>query len=619
MKHFLFFALFLINLQVYAQADSASSSSYKRVYHQSTYFYLNAKGDTVIPPGKYRRLGNYDEKGMILAAGLNGKEGYINIHQDTLIPFIYDELNHFSYNLAMAKLNGQVGYLNRKGEIHIPFDFHLGLPFKSPGVAVVEQGRQRRLIDTNGFLIIKTQYSRLRYEEAHHLAILITDSLYPHKECYAFYFLDQNRLSPCEYQDIFLSYAEIPFKRNPNCVNCTRKTYFNKGLALVKKDYEFALLNKNLEPVVPYGRYDSIAPMNYAGLSIVKKSKKFGLIDSLGKEILEPKYDEIDNSARHSYEDQCAYFKVKENGKIRLLDAFGKTLFPVAFDSVEVLSWCEIIYHSPNGVLLLDGNLDIRFDQFSSYSEAWRGYIVSRYNKMGYLDEEGRLGVPIIYDSLIWPRLEKYLYAKQGENWGIIDLQGKVIIPMEYQLITDSYHDEKNFIVAKNGKVGTINWQNEIQIPIEYDGLSSWVEYGPSEHYALKAGKIGLIKTNGEILIPCAYDWLHYYTDSGLILVERNGQKGIIDRNQKILLPIIFDEIIVDDNYLNFIDKKDERLLGLKNGSWSYFDLQGNVLREKVPLKEIQAEYDWQLDILSQPTNRELELSLLFVMALQTP
>ena len=60
-------------------------------------------------------------------------------------------------------------------------------------------------------------------------------------------------------------------------------------------------------------------------------------------------------------------------------------------------------------------------------------------------------------------------------------------------------------------------------------------------------------------------------------------------------------------------------VLGLKDGSWSYFDLQGNVLREKVPLKEIRAEYDWQLDILSQPTNRELELSLLFVMAQEAP
>ena len=58
--------------------------------------YLTAEGDTLIPFGPYKFLNPIDEKGMILAHARSGKSGYINIHGDTIVPFIYQDIGLFT-------------------------------------------------------------------------------------------------------------------------------------------------------------------------------------------------------------------------------------------------------------------------------------------------------------------------------------------------------------------------------------------------------------------------------------------------------------------------------------------------------------------------------------------
>lgn len=82
--------------------EAQAKKTYKRLHKNKHWGFVNQKGDTIIPFGKYRFLNPIDDEGMILAMG-RGRSGYINIQGDTIIPFVYEDLSVFSHGLAPAK------------------------------------------------------------------------------------------------------------------------------------------------------------------------------------------------------------------------------------------------------------------------------------------------------------------------------------------------------------------------------------------------------------------------------------------------------------------------------------------------------------------------------------
>ncbi|MCS2383580.1 WG repeat-containing protein [Bacteroides thetaiotaomicron] len=64
--------------------------------------FKNKEGKIMIPPGKYSFLNPIDEHGMILAQK-DGKEGYIDITEKVLIPFIYDNVGVFSTRCGIGQ------------------------------------------------------------------------------------------------------------------------------------------------------------------------------------------------------------------------------------------------------------------------------------------------------------------------------------------------------------------------------------------------------------------------------------------------------------------------------------------------------------------------------------
>ena len=97
---------------------------YRRISNDSSWGFINSKGNIVIPLDKYSFLNPIDEQGMILAKK-DGKVGYIDINQNILIPFVYDDIGVFSecVGLAPAAKNKKQGFINRKGETIIPFEY----------------------------------------------------------------------------------------------------------------------------------------------------------------------------------------------------------------------------------------------------------------------------------------------------------------------------------------------------------------------------------------------------------------------------------------------------------------------------------------------------------------
>ncbi len=584
--------LLVLTLQTCAQNNNKEkhdeAPNVERIMKDYKFGFINNQGDTIIPIGKYKFLNPIDDHGMILAMNHDDKQGYIDINKKVLIPFIYDDLGVFAYHLAFAKKDGNFGYIDREGKVIIDFQFSQRSYFYQPGIAVINKNTKYGIIDTLENYLLDCAYDYIDYDRKNEIAVVRKDKKW------GFYFLHEDRLSDFEFDRIYGSTNIIPVKRTYNRI---KEIYFNRNRVLVKKDSKFAVLNSKLEEVVKYGTYENMEPMNYYGYSIVSQGNQYGIVDSLGLLKVPIAYDLISTKPSRSYGNDFTTFLVKRNDKYQILNKNAELEIKQKFDRVEILEGNYYLAHANDSIFLIDDQSKIIADEYTEYSDFSKGFLVRSDDKMGAIDYEGNIIIPFVYDSLSHPHLNKRLFACQKEKYGVIDFEGNILIPFEYEQIgLPSYSNYKdhhdNLIVQKDKKLGTINMKNEIIIPIIYDGICSWIEYSPDEHYVKKDGFYGMVKPNGEIMIPCIYDQIYYEADQ-TIKVVKNGKYGILNRDNETIVPCEYDKIIVDIGYWEFEENHVDKLVLFKDGVWQYADLAGNLLAKNIDERTILEEYPY--------------------------
>ncbi len=578
--------LFQLNLEWKDKFALKDLTTIIRINKSSGYGFINDKGDTIIPLGKYQFLNPIDEKGMIFATNHKGKSGFIDIKENIIIPFIYDKLGVFSCNLAFAKKNRFFGYLNRKRETIVDFQFSEAGYFNKSGIAEVKKKSGYGLIDTLGVFKIDCIYDNIDYDHENQLAIVKKNNKW------AFYFKNTETITDFEFDEIIKTSNRIPEKRHYSSV---KDLSFNRNLALVKKNNQFSLIDKDLKEIVKYGTYDYINPMNCYGFSIVRNHNKYGIIDSLGKLKVPLIYDLISTEPAISYGNEFTTFLVEKNGKYQILNSSAELEIKKSFDKVDAILDNYYLAYEGNLVYLIDDNGKVVSNKYKGYYDFDEGFIVRLGNKMGAIDYSGKIILPFIYDSLTYPDYEECLYAKKEGRFGVIDFEGNVLVPFEYDFITrvwyDSYENyEGNLIVQKNNKLGTVNMKNKIAIPIIYDAISGWIEYSPDEHYVKKDGKYGMVKPNGETMIPCIYDYIFYYSRK-TILAVKNGKYGILNRENKIIIPFDYEVLIVDVDFWGYEDNHKDKLVLLKDGKWYYYSVDGKLIAKDIAESEILKKY----------------------------
>ena len=112
-------------------------------------------------------------------------------------------------------------------------------------------------------------------------------------------------------------------------------------------------------------------------------------------------------------------------------------------------------------------------------------------------------------------------------------------------------HCENSVVkVRKNHKFGLVDPNGKVLIPVEYEDIESGVSLNLYWLWAKKDGKYGYLDENGAVVIPFIYDGAK--TFSGLMAaVKKGGKWGYIDKNNKVIIPFIYDE--VEDSDLKYI------------------------------------------------------------------
>lgn len=582
MKKFILISLLLLVFS----CEGQTPENYKRINENNSWGFIDGNGKEIIPLGIYEFLNPIDEKNMILAKK-NGKDGYIDIHQNILIPFDYDDLGVFTDNgLAPAVKNGKSGAINRKGETVIAFIYDDLNYFYASGLAIVKKDGKFGFISETGKEIIPLIYEEVDQSMVDETVIVSKDKKWA--------FFSNNGKQLTEFQ--FNKVIDIPVSNE----KLHYSTYFKGGLALVYLENKPQLINKNMQVIVPVGKYDYIESLNKNGFGIVAKNNKYGIIDNKGNEIVRLEYDKIEHPKRYS--NILELFVLEKNATLQIFDANIKLIKENILD----YTWDKIDFDDYYlDVLLLKDNqnkfgiidetgktiIPFEFEELRPF-DGQETTIAKKNNYFGIIDFKNIELVSFENDEIHSSKFSEIFVVKQKEKFGLFDKKGNKIMDYVFEDLQPCFYDEDNkFIVKSKGKYGIIDITGKEIIPNEFDEISNWVEYGPEAHFVTKNKKMGMYSRDGKQLITPIYDELNFITNN-LIIVCQNKKYGIVNISNKIVIPLENDKVFLDW-YEIYYENLEPEIYVLKNGIYSQLDKNNKQVRTKISEKEIKEKFEY--------------------------
>ena len=529
-------------------------------------------------PVEYDDLFPFTESNVSYALK-NGKYGFINSNNETVIPFQYqfDNSNRriYSFGLMAVRENGKFGYVDKAGSLVIPLKYDSGGYFNQNGLAEVSLNKKWGFVNKQGEEVIPIIYEMVKSEQLDDIVIV--------RKNYKWAFFDNKgqQLSDFLYTDVQRAWKN------------DRTTFFENGPASVKRNGKYSFLNKDLKPAFSNAVFDSATSFDSNRTAIIMNKGKFGIIKDDGKVAVPLQYNLIENF--NSNGNPNPRFYLFKKGNMRGL--FNKNLKKIAESKIDDYSSSFNLqgdyisfqnFKGKYGLIDAEGNEKIPFIYDESlYFDRDDFSIAQKNNRFGIVNFNNVALVPISYLSLDavfdqWDEIPKgsanYFVAKFEDGAKIIDLRNKTILS-GYDSIDPIFNDHFKFIVEKNHKFGIVDLKNKIILPLEYDEISNWTEYGPRRsNFIVKNGKTGLIDHESfKITIPTIYDQFRYL--NGLIFAKRNGKAGIITEEGKILCDFVYDEIYPNASDFFGYSKGEPRIYARTGKSYFQIDPTGNVLK----------------------------------------
>ncbi len=296
---------------------------------------LNEKGILVIPI-EYESLspiGSNATPEFFYYAKKDGKAGIISRDNRVTIPFEFEHLSYkktyFETSFSM-KGKPNLGVIDLKGKEILP-PIYTGINGDYTGYFIVSKGKSNRnkvvgMTDQSGKFILDTIYSDYHKYGNSDSDFLIQFEQSGTSNSSGIYNLrlKQFVLSPGKYSVSKIIYQ---YGREAN--------YRTKG-----GNYLHGWVGKSgkllIEPI-----YEDLKATWDSPYLIVKKDGKYGVIDSLGKQVIPFKYEELEHFSPFSFETDIKrgdVFIVKELTKQGVINTKEKVLIPIEYESIKTTS-----------------------------------------------------------------------------------------------------------------------------------------------------------------------------------------------------------------------------------------------------------------------------------------
>lgn len=268
-------------------------------------------------------------------------------------------------------------------------------------------------------------------------------------------------------------------------VDVSKITYLWDGhhYKIQNRKYESGIADKEGNLIIDV-KYHDVYPSRASGW-VILEDQKYWFVDSVGKRL------------NNEYYEDTKFFNngvaiVKQAGKYGMIDTLGKTVVPLKYEEIQVAHRFKdlkiVKLNGLFGVINSKNKTIIPFEYLSISDFVNELFCVNKNGKWGYIDEQNHVVISIKYDeaeqfSMFGAQLAAVKYEDQ---YGFINLDGKEVVPSEYEDVGSFSNDfEKDLIekkssflapVKKNGKWGYINESNQLIIPYQYKNADAFFE-----------------------------------------------------------------------------------------------------------------------------------------------
>jgi serine/threonine protein kinase len=423
-----------------------TGSGYMIVRNGNKFGYINNDGKEVIPT-EYEEVTAETTHDRFLVKQ-NNKYGFLNNENKKVTEFIYDTCSGFSNDYAAVNKNGKWGFINKSGKESIPLEFDQVDVFRK-GVAIVKRGGKYGVINTNNKEVIPFDNDGMESQD-------IDNDFFIARKGEKLGLISKDKKIILEFEFIKIQLSNdrrYIVAENPegNCLVYDRWKDQKTNLSYV------------------------INPIYY------NEPGKTGL-DFLGYEnekyVL---YDYIHNSTIRSgyYERYSDYslFKFEKNGKYGFMNYNFQEKIPALYKRVNDFSDGVVKVAQSNTYGFIDhtGRVIIPFKYGNDIVTDFKSGLARVYSAAvedGYINKEGILVFKCnqyaeneIFSDYYLTRVNK------GGSWGVVDITGKTIVPMEFG--KDAIEIVEYGIKIKNssGKVKLLDFSGEEIIPYKYEDV----------------------------------------------------------------------------------------------------------------------------------------------------
>lgn len=243
-----------------------------------------------------------------------------------------------------------------------------------------------------------------------------------------------------------------------------------------------------------------------------------------------------------------SYYVSYENGKFGVIDNEGNNIIePTYEEMISIPNNSKPIFICVYDINESDGTYKTK--AINDKNEE----ILTGYDKIEALDN---------YDSKqnIWYEDNVLKVSKSGK-YGIIDFEGKEILPCEYDEITALNGVKSNILVKKAGNVGLVNEKGQTIVPVQYKNILTLKEGYKNEYIIVNENdQYGLINTSGVVVIEPKYEMVKYLNSSSMFAVKEAGVWKVIDTGDG--------NIIIDGGYDDITQAKTDSIVVVKNGKY---------------------------------------------------
>lgn len=325
-------------------------------------------------------------------------------------------------------------------------------------------------------------------------------------------------------------------------------------------------------------------PKLYPAYTLKENQQLWGYIDEKGKFLVEPRYD----TANDFFEGLAL---VEKDGLFGVLNNDGKEILKPEFTNINKVENGYMTAFKKNEVKIFDYSgveveLDKKYRNIGVYSDNLFTVLImddEENLKFGYIDNNGEEIIKPKY-SLAYPFNLGRAIVKENDNFKVIDKKGKVFKNLNYEDIKPSRTGDTYIYSSKGENFGLLNKDGEILIEDKYSVIVE-VEDDLVVVGQLK-GEIesfGLLNKDGKQILESKYNDIKLLGD-GYIAVS--SELGLGGRNiYSILNPKL--EKISEDKFYNVGGKRgriENNIISVATDLETYaIDLEGNKV-EKVPI-----------------------------------